>query len=156
MRATLTIALLALGCVATACRSTEPCITLGTRTGEIVRELLQTRLAARQLREPNPVADRVEVLVGNLHRDQSREADQAAVVLMAYYLGEANNEDVQEDILLRGKRMIPLVKGLKHGRRTACGLAEFASLKLPLSTVQSGIQETLEMLKKGQTNDLGL
>jgi hypothetical protein len=75
---------------------------------------------------------------------------------MEFYLGEGPSDDVMEDILMRGKRMIHLVKRLKEGERSACGLAEFESLKLPSSTVQSRLRETLEMLRKGETLNSGL
>jgi hypothetical protein len=142
--------------VACACRSAAPCLELRPRSAEIVREILETKRAALGVPDPNALQYHVGELVGKLHSDPSPDADMAAVVLMEYSIGEASGEDVWDDILLRGKRMIPLVNSLKEGRKAACGMADFATLRLPLSTVQSLLQQTLEMLKKGVTSDSGL
>jgi hypothetical protein len=118
--------------------------------------LLQARLAALPIVEPSPSAYRIGVLVGELHKDKSPAADQAVVVLMEYYLGESNGEDLLEDTLLRGKRMIRLVERLDLGSRSACALGEFEMLKAPVSAVQNDLREILEMLRKGETIDSGL
>jgi hypothetical protein len=47
--------------------------------------------------------------LGSLSKDDSVDADKALVMLMGYYLGEHNGEDLETEIVRRGKRMRPLL-----------------------------------------------
>jgi hypothetical protein len=72
------------------------------------------------------------------------------------YLGSANDVDVMEDVLMRGKRMVPLVRGLKKGSRSVSGLDEFQALRSSPSELRDVLQETLDKLKKGEILNVGL
>jgi hypothetical protein len=51
----------------------------------------------------------VEESLDLLKHDDSPKADQAVVMLMGYYLGEHNDEQLMIEIVRRGKRMKPLL-----------------------------------------------
>jgi hypothetical protein len=45
----------------------------------------------------------------SLSKDESETADRALVMLVGYYLGEHNGEELETEIIRRGKRMKPLL-----------------------------------------------
>jgi hypothetical protein len=53
------------------------------------------------------------ILLGRLFRDNSMAGDEAAVVLLGYYLGEADDEDLTHNLTLRGKRILPYLRGYR-------------------------------------------
>jgi hypothetical protein len=95
------------------------------------------------------LADRVGVLIGELEKDRSRDGDLAAVVLLEYYLGEPNDEDVWDDVLTRGRRVTRIVDRLRRGE-TPCGLGELESLKLQAPELRRRLKEILDMIKRGE------
>ncbi len=48
-------------------------------------------------------------LAGKLFQDRTKSSDEALVVLMHYYIGEATGEDLLHHVTIRGKRMLPLL-----------------------------------------------
>jgi len=52
----------------------------------------------------------LETRLGALYNNPNKEADEAVVILMSFYLGEHNGEELYENLLSRGPRMIPLLE----------------------------------------------
>lgn len=72
-----------------------------------------------QALQPAPGADtpwvstqqqRLDALLAHLFRQETADADEALVILLRYYLGEAEGEDVGESVISRGIRMLPLLE----------------------------------------------
>ena len=53
--------------------------------------------------------EKSEKLVAGLFKVKSKNADQALVVLMNFYVGESLQADLVHEVTLRGKRMLPLL-----------------------------------------------
>jgi hypothetical protein len=58
---------------------------------------------------PEKYLETVEERLDRLKQDDSQNADQALVMLMGYYLGEHNGEELVIEIARRGNRMKPLL-----------------------------------------------
>jgi len=57
-----------------------------------------------------PSWQELEKRLEKLYSNPSKEADEAIVILMSFYLGEHNGEELYENLLSRGPRMIPLLE----------------------------------------------
>jgi hypothetical protein len=52
--------------------------------------------------------------LGRLLSNKTKQADKAVVILGSFYLGEHNGQELRENILSRGPRMIPLLEQYLH------------------------------------------
>jgi hypothetical protein len=48
--------------------------------------------------------------LGRLFANNAKEADEAIVILHSFYLGEHNSEEMRDNLLERGTRMIPMIE----------------------------------------------
>jgi hypothetical protein len=55
-----------------------------------------------------------EKLTGRLFQIHTRAADEALVLLMNFYVGEALQSDLVHEVTKRGKRMLPLLMKYQH------------------------------------------
>ena len=89
----------------------------------------------------------LETRLGSLYHNPSKEADEAVVILMSFYLGEHNGEELYENLLGRGSRMIPLLERYLH-EEPASLLAQYpARVRLERSTTTGFLQEALRTLR---------
>jgi TonB family protein len=86
---------------------------------------------------------RLDVLFANY----TKEGDEATVILMSFYLGEHEGEELDENLLSRGPRMIPLVdRYIREEPRSL--LKEYPSrVKLERDTTLYFLKEDLEILR---------
>lgn len=82
----------------------------------------------------------------SLSKDESRDADQALVMLIGYYLGEHNAEELHSEIVRRGRRMTPL---LVEEERNPARLSTCAP-SLERDTLRFLTRDALEAIAKGE------
>jgi hypothetical protein len=77
----------------------------------LVKPILHLRAEAKtsQGERQNAAFWQAEKLMGTLFQIRTKASDEALVVLMNFYVGEAPNEDLIHQVTVRGKRMLPLL-----------------------------------------------
>ena len=93
-----------------------------------------------------PKWDVLDARLGRLLSNQTRQADEAVVILESFYLGEHNGEELHENILSRGPRMIPLLKQYLHKEPTSLLKRYPGRMKLERSTTVMYLKEDIEIL----------
>lgn len=89
----------------------------------------------------------LETRLGALYNNPSKEADEAVVILMSFYLGEHNGEELYENLISRGPRMIPLLERYLH-EEPASLIAQYpARVRLERATTTGFLQEALRTLR---------
>jgi hypothetical protein len=89
----------------------------------------------------------LETRLGALYNNPSKEADEAVVILMSFYLGEHNGEEVYENLISRGPRMIPLIERYLHEEPATLIAQSPARVRLERATTTGFLQEALRTLK---------
>jgi len=90
-------------------------------------------------------------LTGQLFADKTKSSDEALVVLMSFYIGEATGEDLLHQVTVRGKRMLPLLVKYRDAR------VAFAKRKFPASILLSpdvkkeNFDNAINSVKAGKT-----
>jgi hypothetical protein len=87
-------------------------------------------------------------LLDQLSKDNSPAADEALVVLFSYYLGESNGEDLVDEVIARGNRMLPYLTKCRHRSIEIAGRNYPASMLLPPEVRESFFQEAISSIKK--------
>ena len=89
----------------------------------------------------------LETRLGTLYNNPGKEADEAVVILMSFYLGEHNGEELYENLISRGPRMVPLLERYLH-EEPASLLAQYpARVRLERATTTGFLQEALRTLR---------
>jgi hypothetical protein len=70
---------------------------------------LRTQAASSKGEQQQAAFQKSEKLLARLFKTKTRTSDEALVVLMNYYVGEALGPDLVHEVSLRGKRMLPLL-----------------------------------------------
>jgi hypothetical protein len=73
----------------------------------LLAPILTSRALAIARPDDDVAVEAVGVPLARLLEDNNAESDQAVVMLLDYYLGEAYDEDVLHNITLRGRRTLP-------------------------------------------------
>jgi len=89
----------------------------------------------------------LETRLGTLYNNRSKEADEAVVILMSFYLGEHNGEELYENLISRGPRMIPLLERYLHEEPTTLLVQYPARVRLERATTTGFLQEALRTLR---------
>jgi hypothetical protein len=103
-------------------------------------------LKAEEVRKTDDEAGwkEVEERLNELYGNSTAEADEAVIILMSFYLGEHNGEELSEDLMMRGPRMIPLINRYLR-EEPASLLARFPKrMRLERSTVTAFLGAALE------------
>jgi hypothetical protein len=82
-----------------------------------------------------------------LYNNPSKEADEAVVILMSFYLGEHNGEELYENLLSRGPRMIPLLERYLHEEPATLIAQSPARVRLERATTTGFLKEALRTLR---------
>jgi hypothetical protein len=93
-----------------------------------------------------PKWDVLDDRLGRLLSNQTKQADEAVVILASFYLGEHNGEELDENILSRGPRMVPLLKQYLHKEPTSLLNRYPKRVKLERSTTLMFFKEVIETL----------
>ena len=86
---------------------------------------------------------RLDTLFGN----NTKEGDEAIVILMSFYLGEHNGEELQENLLGRGPRMIPLIDRYLREEPSSLLNRYPERVRLERTTTVMFLKENLEILR---------
>ena len=86
---------------------------------------------------------RLDTLFGN----NTKEGDEAVVILMSFYLGEHNGEELQENLLSRGPRMMPLLERYLHEEPSSLINRYPERVRLERTTTVMFLKEDLEVLR---------
>ena len=89
----------------------------------------------------------LETRLGALYNNPSKEADEAVVILMSFYLGEHNGEELYENLLSRGPRMIPLLERYLHEEPASLLAQAPARVRLERATTTAFLQDALQILR---------
>jgi hypothetical protein len=93
-----------------------------------------------------PKWDVLDDRLGSLLSNKTKQADKAVVILGSFYLGEHNGQELRENILSRGPRMIPLLKQYLHEEPTSLLKRYPKRVKLDRSTTVMFLKEEIEIL----------
>jgi hypothetical protein len=87
--------------------------------------------------------------------DKGPTGDEALVVLLNFYIGEANEGDLLHQITLRGKRLLPLLA--KHKRATVVlrSGSRFDDLRLPPRVRRQNFTSAIDFISKGKVWGVG-
>jgi hypothetical protein len=94
---------------------------------------------------------RASELVGKLFGDRSPTSDEALVALLYYYLGEANGEDQLQEIICRGKRMLPFLREYRSISPEIPQRHYSEKIRLAPETVNGMFEEATDEIKKGHS-----
>jgi hypothetical protein len=110
MRTVVIITVAAIG-VSCACLGYSQTATVSEKSAvDLAANVLSARVEALRKNDFDPNSQEVEKRLAALYRNSSKEADEAIVILMNFYLGEHEGEELYENLLSRGPRMIPILE----------------------------------------------
>jgi hypothetical protein len=121
-------------------------------TERLVVPILEERYASRDSvagsRQGAPEASSRHL--GRLMEDSSLAADEAAVVLLGYTLGTADNEALMHNLTLRGKRILPYLLGYRDRSLSFPGKSHLDSLKIPADDRREFFDTVIEAIQNGE------
>lgn len=89
-------------------------------------------------------------LTGELFQERTRSSDEALIVLMNFYVGEATDEDVLHHVTVRGKRMLPLLLKYRDAR-VVFPKKDYASILLPADVRREDFNSAIKSITAGKT-----
>ncbi len=132
----------------------KDCVTVSSQATKLVLPILDAMTEASH--DPESMREeegtpfwRAGTLIGKLIDNKTSASDEALVVLLYYYDGEANGEDRLREITARGKKMLPYLYRYRDHCPRIPG-HQFTNLRLPRETVEEDFATSIEMIKKGQ------
>jgi hypothetical protein len=129
------ISLLALGCHHTAPEGNAPTA--------LAVHIIDAAPRAFATDDWNDLENRLNVL----YNHPGKEADEAVVILMSFYLGEHNGEELYENLLSRGPRMIPLLERYLRDEPASLRAQYPKRVRLERTTTLIFLKEAMEILK---------
>lgn len=116
---------------------------------QAILDLCRNAKAAQGERQ-NTAFLEAEKLTGKLFQDKTKSSDEALVVLMNFYVGEATGEDVLHHVTVRGKRMLPLLLKYRDAR-VIFPKKDYASILLPADVRREDFDSAIKSIKAGKT-----
>ena len=153
MKKTRKNALTACIALALACNATprQPHRFLHSGTEGLALPILEARYAEDQASatggESGDLSGR---LLGDLFQNQSEAATEAAVVLLGYYLGEADSEDLMHNLTQRGRPILPYLRRYRDQPVTFPKRSHLDSLMVPAALRQEFFDTVIESIEKGE------
>jgi hypothetical protein len=129
------ISLLALGCHHTAPEKNAPTA--------LAAHIIDAAPRAFATDDWNDLENRLNALYNN----PGKEADEAVVILMSFYLGEHNGEELYENLLSRGPRMIPLLERYLRDEPASLQAQYPKRVRLERTTTLIFLKEAMQILK---------
>jgi hypothetical protein len=119
-----------------------------------VRPILDAACEARKESEATAVGrsatQRVELRLAKLMAKKGTATDEALVVLLGYYIGEASGEDVLHAVTVRGRRMLPYLRKYRHRRTVIPGGEYPESLRAQPAVRELMFKDAVEAIEKGE------
>jgi hypothetical protein len=85
--------------------------------------------------------------LGKLFDNRTKAGDEAVVILMSFYIGEYTGEELHENLLSRGPRMIPLLERYLRAEPVSLLMKYPARVRLERETTISFLNDDLEILR---------
>ena len=108
------------------------------------------RAVATQGERQNAAFLKAGRLTGKLFQDKTKSSDEALVVLMNFYIGEATGEDLLHHVTVRGKRMLPLLLKYRDAH-VIFPKGNYASVLLPADVRRENFDDVIKSIKAGKT-----
>ena len=113
---------------------------------ELAADVLDSRVKAVKQNSSDPPFEEVERRLADLYGNSGRQADEAIVILMSFYLGEHNGEELYDNLLSRGPRMIPIIE--RYLQKQPALVTHYPKeMQLERDTTVMFLKEALEILK---------
>jgi TonB family protein len=108
--------------------------------------VLAAGVQALKQNNSDPNFEEVERRLADLYGNSSGQVDEAIVILMSFYLGEHNGEELYENLLSRGPRMIPIIE--RYLQEQPVIVTRYPKeMQLERNTTVMFLRESLEILK---------
>ena len=134
------VAIFAIAFSAIACKRPNTAADLASNVVDIASEALLKD-------DGGPKWDELDRRLDALFANNTKEGDEAIVILTSFYLGEHEGEEVEENLLRRGPRMIPLIERYL-GEEPSSLLNEYPKrARLERTTTVGFLKEDLEILR---------
>jgi TonB family protein len=114
---------------------------------DLAAQVLNARVKALKENGFDPSSEEVEKRLATLFGNPDKEADEAGVILMSFYLGEHNGEELYENLVNRGPRIIPLLEHYTQQEPTSLLQQYPMRMRLERKTTELLLREILEILK---------
>lgn len=139
------IAMVAVAFAAVACRRRAS--HTGNTATDLAANVADMGAEALVRDDGGPKWDELDRRLDTLFRNNTKEGDEAVVILMSFYLGEHEGEEVEENLLSRGPRMIPLIERYLRQEPSSL-LNEYPErVRLERTTTVGYLKEDLEILR---------
>lgn len=119
----------------------------GNSAADLAARVLDARVEQHNGNGSDRGSAEVEKRLAEVYGNPSKEADETVVILMSFYLGESNGEDLYENLLSRGPRMIPLLQHYLRQEPATLLQRYPKSAGLERKTTEILLKEALEILK---------
>jgi hypothetical protein len=94
---------------------------------------------------------KIEKLIARLMKDSTPSADRAAVVLLQYYVGESEGEDLLNNVTTRGKRVLPYLLKYRELIPRLPGRSYPGLMIIDRQYRQARFDEAIRAVKRGKT-----
>lgn len=135
-------------------RSEEVQVEVPPPVAKCVSPILDTVVDVRRAEKKRLPSERLESnigrLLGRLIADKNPTTDEALVVLVQFYIGEANSEDILHEVTKRGQRMIPFLRKYMRGSAHIPGKYYPASIRANPQTSIGFMETAIESIKDGK------
>lgn len=114
---------------------------------DIVANIVDVAAQALLRDDGGPKWDELDRRLDTLFSNNTKEGDEAVVILTSFYLGEHEGEEVEENLLSRGPRMIPLVERYLREEPSSLINEYPKRVRLERTTTVGFLKEDLEILR---------
>ena len=111
---------------------------------------LRTQAESSKGEQQQAAFQKSEKLLARLFKTKTRTSDEALVVLMNYYVGEALGPDLVHEVTLRGKRMLPLLMEYRTATVSFRNKQYPSSLLLADDVRQENFENAVNSIKAGK------
>jgi hypothetical protein len=130
---------------APACAQNAP--TSGNVATDLAANVVDIAVEALAKDDGSPKWQELDRRLSKLFGNKTKDGDEAVVILMSFYIGESTAEELHENLLSRGPRMIPLLERYLREEPVSLLKKYPARVRLERTTTISFLNEDLEILR---------
>lgn len=119
----------------------------GNAPYEMAANVLDIGVEALARDDGGPNWQELDRRLERLFANNSKEGDEAVVILMSFYLGEHNGEELEENVLSRGPRMMPILERYLREEPSSLIQQYPKRVRLERKTTLMFLKEDLEILR---------
>jgi hypothetical protein len=118
---------------------------------ELVKPILDVRAEAKASHgeHQNAAFWQAAKLIGVVCQMKTKASDEALVVLMNFYVGEAPGEDLLHQVTVRGKRMLPLLLKYRNAHVVFSDRKYPSSLRLAPDVRKEDFDDAINNVRRG-------